>query len=348
MKLDVARRPLAIRYLVFWLTTDCNARCHYCYRGDVHVSRVISMEIVDAALNLAAQSGESFHVQLAGGEPTLVPDMISRIGARVRGLGLPATMALQTNGALVDAALIDTCRRHAIGIGMSIDGPPAVQERIRGLAGATFRGLALLSEANAPVHVTSVLSDANVDHLSSLALTLAAYGNVTGFGLDVLVRKGRAALQGPLLPKQDRVVSGVLALLEALEEIRRRRDTELHWRELDEVRNALARTEPPVVFCHACRGESLAVHPDGAVYPCAQNVGDPAAAVGTVFNVDWNRLQTFYAHAVLRGACSECSLSGRCPGDCPSRIRYNQGRPDGTVCAIYRTIAAALIQRRPQ
>jgi uncharacterized protein len=100
-----------IRYLVLWLTTACNQRCVYCYRGEQPVL-TMPMEVARAALELAAGSGLPFHVQLAGGEPTLEPDLIEAVGALVRQMGWPATLALQTNGTMIDDWLIDIFRRH--------------------------------------------------------------------------------------------------------------------------------------------------------------------------------------------------------------------------------------------
>jgi len=110
------------RYLVLWLTTACNLRCRYCYRKeDDHA--IMSKEVARTALFLAAQSGLPFHVQLAGGEPTLEPDMIEFVGRTVRDAHWPATLAMQTNGTLWERDMIELCRRYDIGIGVSVDGP---------------------------------------------------------------------------------------------------------------------------------------------------------------------------------------------------------------------------------
>ena len=190
-----------------------------------------------------------------------------------------------------------------------------MQERLRGQAAATLRGLARLAAAKMPVRVTAVLTRENALQLPALALTLAAFENVTGFGLDVLVRKGRAGQGDALQPEETMVVSGVRTLLATLNELARSRRAPLRWRELDAVREALAAPPAPRPYCHACRGESLAIHPDGAAYPCAQTVGDAAMAVGSVAQVDWARLRAIYqGRAVarrLRGMSFARSLSRR-------------------------------------
>ena len=300
------------------------------------------VETAFSALDLAMRAGKPFHVQLAGGEPALALDLVELIGERLRKTYAPATIALQTNGTLIDSRLIEICRRYRIDIGVSIDGPPRIQERLRGQSAAIFRGLALLAEAEIPVRVTAVLTRVNSSHLVQLALTLAAYGNIAGFGLDALVDKGRAVHDKSLFPDENQVIHGIRDLMETLSFLGKNRQTGLHWRELDAVRTALSGTPGKRDYCYACCGESLAVHPSGAAYPCAQTIGDPSAAVGTVSRVDWERLRGFYDNVRMNGDCADCLLSGCCPGDCPSRLRYNALRKETTMCAVYRTIAETI------
>lgn len=350
-----------VRYLVLWLTTGCNLRCAYCYRGD-QPGQTMSLEVARTALNLAAASGLPFHVQLAGGEPTLEPDLMEAIGRIIRQAGWSATLAVQTNGTLIDKHLVDVCRRASIAFGISLDGPPEVHERIRGSAAATFRGLALLDRARIPVHVTAVLSALNVMHTDRLILSLACLANVQGVALDPIVLKGNALLpdkrrsdvgiQAPaanaMIPAEREVRAGMHAMLTTLQEINRMRSHPIRWRELDAVTKALNGEAKQKSYCHACKGESLAVHPDGTVYPCGQTVGDSAMAAGTVDRVNWERLRGMFRDTRLRGDCLECPLQNCCPGDCPSRIHYNETcLPTHCMCLIYRTIADSL-ERKDQ
>jgi len=304
----------------------------------------MSVAVARAALSLAAASGQPFHVQLAGGEPTLEPALIEAVGRMVRQAGWPATLAIQTNGTRIDAALIELCRRYDISIGMSIDGPPEVQERVRGEAAATFRGLRLLERAALPVRVTSVLSSANVARLRELALCLGAFANVSGVGLDPLVAAGAARHADALVPHDEAIRFGIRAMCETVRGLNRLRAQPFQWRESAAVHRALTGSAPARPYCHACRGESLAIHPDGSAYPCAQAIGDPAMQVGTVDGMDWSRLRAVYQGVQLRGDCDACALAGHCPGDCPSRLFYNAGTAP-VMCRIYQTIADFLTRR---
>ncbi len=329
----------SLRYVVLWLTTACNLRCAYCYRGDPPAS-TMPLEVARSALKVAAQSGLPFHVQMAGGEPTLEPGLMEAIGRMVREAGWPATLAVQTNGTLIDRGLIDLCRRYDISVGLSLDGPPEVQERARGGAAATFRGLSLLARAGIPVRLTTVLSSLNVLELGRLALTAASFSNVKAIGLDPVVLKGRAAGRRDLFPSESHLRTGVSLLLVTVNELARMHRPRLRWREQDCVREAMRSDGPRASYCHACRGESLAVHPDGTVYPCGQTVGDPAMAAGTVDRMDRHGLRAMFETVRMEGDCGPCPLWGRCPGDCPSRLRYNGAQSPATpiMCTVYRTI----------
>lgn len=332
-----------VRYLVLWLTTACNLRCRYCYRPP-ESPEVMPRDVAKAALALAASSGAPFHVQLAGGEPTLEPGLIEFVGRTVREAQWRATIAIQTNATLVDRPLIDLCLRYDIRVGASVDGPPDVQEQLRGGAGATFRGLALLEAAQVPVRVTAVLSSTNAGRLSDLAVALARFSNIRGVGLDPLVMSGRAAGAVDLAPSAKAVASGARDFLEAMRWVERVCATGMQWRELEAVRKALFAGGASHHYCHACTGESLGVRPDGTVYPCGQTMGDVTMGAGTIERIEWDRLKGFFHGKELSGDCRTCSLNGRCPGDCPSRLHYNGG-VDSAMCAIYRRIAASLAAR---
>lgn len=362
---DAPPRPL--RYLVLWPTAACDMGCHYCYRRDRRGGRM-SIEVADAALDLlcesARASGRPAHVQLAGGEPTLVPELIEHVGRRISHMhGVRITCGIQTNATRLTPELIQALEELRIQVGVSLDGPPAVQQAARGRAEATFAGLALLSRRHMPVRVTTVLTALNATHLPELALTLALYPNVTGFGLDPLVPLGSAMHSPGLVPSTEDVRTGVTGLYTTLATVNRTRRKPLLWRELETVRRALARSAAgsPLVsadgrtaipldvgsahpYCFAECGQSMAVAPDGAIYPCSQAVGDPASRAGSVDAVDWRRLAARFAGARLTGPCESCTLHGRCPGDCPSRVEaWRRMGPDGpaspVTCLIYDTLA---------
>jgi uncharacterized protein len=74
------------------------------------------------------------------------------------------------------------------------------------------------------------------------------------------------------------------------------------------VRELMAENHQSRPMCHAAKGESLAVFPDGRLFPCSQTAGDTAFALG---NVSSPKLQ------------QQVPLEDG--PDCPSRTHYNKG-----------------------
>ncbi len=332
-----------VRYLVLWLTTRCNLHCTYCYRQPEPSCRM-SRDVARAALELAAAAGVPFHVQMAGGEPTLEPDLISYIGALVRDRNWPASIAIQTNATLVDPAFIATCLRYQIEVGISVDGPPEVQQKVRGKARETYHSLALLNASAVPTRVTAVLCSETVASASALVLCLASFSCIQGFGFDPLVVKGSALSRPDLLPDALATRHAAREICEMLALLNRQRRSPLRWREFETVRAALKTRKCSGHYCHAARGESMAVHPNGSVYPCSQVVGAPEFAAGTLDAVDWSMLSGAFRGAHMPCSDTQCRLSGCCPGDCPSRIHFQNPSVTPPMCGLYRGVADYLAE----
>ena len=95
---------MTVRYLVLWPPAACDLACPYCYRRNRRGGRM-GIEVADAALDLVADgvraTGRPAHVQLAGGEPTLVPDLVEHVARRVAAiLGGRVTCGIQPSNCL--------------------------------------------------------------------------------------------------------------------------------------------------------------------------------------------------------------------------------------------------------
>jgi uncharacterized protein len=329
-----------IRYLILALTTRCNLHCVYCYSGPVAEPADMSAAVLDRALDLVRDGRGPFHLQLTGGEPTLVPQSIERAVRRARSLTRPCTIGIQTNGTLLDAGLVEFFRRFGVQVGVSLDGPPTVQESLRGEAAKTFRGLQLLESHGVPFRVTTVVSGANVGHLDRLVWTLAGFGRARGIGLDLLVRKGRAGAPAAVeTAGASALRTGVGAMMAALDAANQCRAAALQLRELELIRDAAVSGGRPF-FCHAAKGQSAAVGPDGRLFPCGQTMGDPRFAAGSLWQPEPDRLAISGTIDLPDKDCAGCPLEGRCPGDCPSRLHYNRSDHPELICELYRALQA--------
>lgn len=142
-----ARGPHAFRILILKLTAFCNLNCSYCYmfnsldqshaRKPRHMSPEIALRSLDAMEAHLARAGvTSSALTLHGGEPTLWPLASFRLLcdgiARMRARGFTLDIAMQTNlWQRPKRELLELCREHEVGLGVSLDGPRAANDANR-------------------------------------------------------------------------------------------------------------------------------------------------------------------------------------------------------------------------
>jgi uncharacterized protein len=138
----------AITHLQLCAAHDCNLRCKYCivdqgaFGGPrQRMSRHVARQAVDLLLR---ESGEAAQCTLgfSGGEPMLnwavVRDAITYCQEQAARHGKQVHYVLKTNGTLLDDENIAFIKEQRIRVLISLDGPPAVHDRMRPTA--TGRG----------------------------------------------------------------------------------------------------------------------------------------------------------------------------------------------------------------
>lgn len=332
---------MQIDYLILSLTGRCNLACAYCYNGSGRPGTDMKPGVLARAFALAASGSGPLHVQLTGGEPALVPELILQAADLAAGLKRACSLAVQTNATCLTPELADLFRDRFIQVGVSLDGPPGIQEKLRGRAGDTLAGLQLLEAAGVPFRVTAVLTAANTAGLDKLVLLLAGFGQARGIGLDLLVTKGRAAgPDSPRPPDPEKLEHGLRAMAAALEAVNSRRQNPLRLREQDMAIAALTGFKRKD-FCLAAAGRSLAVAPDGRLFACSQTMGDERFGAGTVWEPQPERPGRLRGLALENSSCGNCPFEENCPGDCPSRLLYNRRRDRLLACTLYRALLPA-------
>ncbi len=295
------------------------------------------MAVMQRAISMAAAAQQPFHLQLTGGEPTLVPALIQKAAALAKGTGRCRSIGIQTNGTCLTPELLELFKTHGVQVGVSLDGPPPVHQQQRGMAAETLRGVRLLESADIPFGVTAVVTQANAAVLDRLVLALAGFGCARGIGLDLLVSKGRAQNPGRVAPADRHSLrKGMEGMVTALNAVNSRRTIPIRLRERDLVMTVGEKKRS--AFCHACLAESMAVAPDGRIFPCGQTLGDPRFSAGTVWAPRFHRLKTLAGDQPQNARCNTCPLEAVCPGDCPSRLHYNQNEKTPQVCDLYQIL----------
>lgn len=345
------------RYLILMLTNQCNLSCSYCYLGSNRKKAKMGMDMsqntIDQALGLVGKDQNYLHVQLTGGEPFLVPDLIEYAAQKTREIYPDASIGIQTNATLLNDKAINIIQRFNLKTGISLDGEPPLQEAQRGKAAATFKGLHLMEQRKVPFNVTCVVTAANVDKLHRLVLLLGGFSMAKGIGLDFLVLTGNAKKYSVLKAEPDQINSSIKNMLAALNMINAGRQTPFVIRELEKLK-AIKAKNSATPFCHAEIGQSLAVTPEGKLFPCSQTAHDSKFYLGTLdnFKEEPNKPQDLFSQPRAGGLnrlsqisgplCMDCPLKTACPGDCPSRIYYNQTDTMQLICIAYQVFYKSL------
>lgn len=125
------------------VASRCNLDCSYCYvyhMGDEawrdqpkRMSARILDQVVARLRQQAERQATPFSVVLHGGEPLLLGAKgLELVCSKLRdALPHPHGLHVQTNGALLTDAIIDSLARYDVGVSVSIDGPQQVHDRFR-------------------------------------------------------------------------------------------------------------------------------------------------------------------------------------------------------------------------
>ncbi|GAA0464130.1 hypothetical protein Ade02nite_31020 [Paractinoplanes deccanensis] len=160
-------RPTPFRDFVLKVHQRCNLACTYCYVYEMADQTwrgrpmVMPEHVVEAAAGRIGEHAREHRLDrvnliLHGGEPLLAGRDRLRSAVRTLRAALPpgctASVGLQTNGTLVDKAILGDFRELGVSVGVSLDGPPALHDRHRRYANGrgsfaeVHRALTLLAE----------------------------------------------------------------------------------------------------------------------------------------------------------------------------------------------------------
>ncbi|SHK44895.1 uncharacterized protein SAMN02745216_03481 [Desulfatibacillum alkenivorans DSM 16219] len=325
-----------IKYLTLSVTGKCNLACKYCYRGEPN-NDVMKPEWAKTAIDLAAAHAESFHVQITGGEPLLAWGVVLEILEYIQKSEVQASVGLQTNGTLIDDSIAQALLAHKVQVGVSLDGSITLHNRLRGEAEQTLNSLALLTDYSVPFRTTTVVTADNAASLGKTALLLSAFPTIQGMALDLLVRKGSQPKSGVFPPSHQALVDGLVNLKRCLDFVNARRKSPIVLREAERLLHPSS-TRKTKAYCRAQLGQSLAVSPDGGVYPCGQTIGDPAFFKGSILEGAAPPICTaLIKHSIYR-ECRTCEAREVCPGECPSRLYYNKETGAPLSCVMTQTL----------
>lgn len=381
--LDLQTLDWRPRNTVWELTLACNLSCRHCgsRAGRARDREMDTRECLDVVAQLVDLGGEL--LTLSGGEPLIRHDWeaVAREGVR-RGL----VVNLVTNGTLVDdrvaGRLVDAGLSN---VGVSIDGPEAVHDTIRGPGTfrAAVRGIGRLREAGMPVAVLVTVHRLNLPWLEWVCRQASDLG-----ASQVRFQLGKP--MGALKDRQDWVIAPrqLPGLVDRLVHLREASDIEVavgdsigYCTEADRSLRGWGWRGRPEAW-HGCQAgmQALGIESDGGVKGClslqARSGPDDPFREGSLREAPlahwWFRPGAFpynrgQGARDLTGACRSCRHGARCRGGakcvaaaftgtlaenpyCDWRVRSLDGRPslrEALIRSARAAVAATMVAAFP-
>jgi len=346
------------------VTTHCNLRCRYCYAegGAYGMPRQqMSADLARQAVKWALQLFPLITaLQFFGGEPSLNCGAIQAVCETfeqqyaVGHLERLPQYAMVTNGTCLSPHLEELIRRYRMHLTYSIDGPSEVHDCNRHfLSGrgsyqktiTNFKRLRVAGGVNMGVEVT--FSPQALD--AGYGIWELARFSLTELGLSEPHIAPVASAPGGVTSWDGRIDEAVasyrVATANSLQSL-----LEGHYVGFSIV-SGMLRTltlkRPRNVICPA-GASTLAVDPQGDVYPCFMFAGQPELRLGNVNispdrTIFLDRLQAFMRHnrKDTHVACRECWARSLCSG-CLGDTQLSTGaldRESPMMCAVMKAVA---------
>lgn len=352
------REPV-VKALCLHMAHECNLRCAYCFAGQGAYGGergLMSLETGRKAIDfLLSRSGRRRHLEVDffGGEPMLnfdtVKEIVSYGRAREAETGKKFRFTLTTNGTRLDEDSIRYINLHMDNVVLSIDGRPAVHDRMRkrpdGVGGYADILHKLLQMAESRAHeryyVRGTYTRFNPD-FSEDVLHLAE----AGFR-QISVEPVVTAPSEPYAIRPEDV-PGLCAEYEKLAAallLRRREGRPVNFFHFNIDLDGGPCIAKRITGCGAGT-EYLAVTPGGALYPCHQFVGEEAFCLGSLdTGIEKPDIGQRFArcHVWAKPECARCWAKYYCGGGCAANAYHASGNgsgdilhPDETGCALQR------------
>jgi uncharacterized protein len=346
--------------LILKLVGFCDLACDYCYdfRAE-NYSRRLSDEVAQRAIvDSLARSGPMLKILFHGGEPLLALDQIRRLVPFAREAARAAErevcFAVQTNGRHFSPATVDFLLENRVSIGLSLDGPAALNDRHR--VDHSGRGRfneiedALRSNPRllAKVAVLTTVTRTNAAHLLETARYLRDLG-IKHWDTTLFQPLGRAAQKSQFAPDTDVVIQSYFELFDAVEAGEFDQMTVAPV--LRYLRNVLSGDRRAMCLrdgCGAAR-DLVSISVDGTIESC-DCIGDRTLSLGHMERdgiaaaLDSPIADTIRSRSTRTlSPCPECDWRSFCGGTCLARSGLE--RIDEVECQIAMALFPDIFRR---
>ena len=299
-------------YRIF-TTTDCNARCFYCYEKNIE-HQYMSGEIADevARFIVGHLDNRSCLIQWFGGEPLMNTKVIDIITDKLRKAleDDKVRFMMITNGSLISEEIADKMVEtwKITRVQISLDGASEEYEKrkkyvsIEDAFNVLLNNIRMLLEKKIFVSIRINYDAENYKNVAELIDILAqnfkGYRNLHVYTYHIFKTGGKEVADSLLKEEWFTMQS---ALINAG-----------FLNPLDAYSLSVRKTQ-----CFACSSKSFVIMPDGSLYKCALATNDKQAYVGSI-NAGINDYSVFekWCDTSLREKCAECLFLPLCQGGC--------------------------------
>ncbi|MDB5581528.1 MAG: chuR [Bradyrhizobium sp.] len=327
------------------LGASCNIACQYCYQNVLRDAQPstprFDLEAVKQALDAA---DEPFN--LFGGEPLLLPldQLAALLGYGMDRFGTAGS--IQTNGVLLTEAHVALFRQYGVPLGVSIDGPDALNDarwagslaRTRASTDASLKAIELLLEAELLSGLMIQLTRANAvgDRLDRLCAWLAEMdGKGVRFArIHILELDDTAAREVYGLT----VDENIMAFEQLID--RSRAFQQLRLDITDDKKQLLLMEDDEVVCSYlACDPQVTAavrgMGGDGTRHKCGLTDKEGVNFLAPEAS-GYERYMALYHSPQAVGGCAECRFFLACKGQCPGTAINGDWRNRSEHCEVWR------------
>ncbi len=308
--LRAMKKRTPVTHFTILPTTDCNARCFYCYETG-RPRRMMSLETAHrAAAYIAEQcSGKPVRLSWFGGEPLMNPDAIDAICTSLADAGIPYASSMTTNGYLFDPALVKRATEHwkLRSVQITLDGTEQTYNRTKAYVNAegsafqtVMRNIRLLLTADVHVTIRLNVGGHNAQDVLQLAETLAhEFSGVGSLRVYAHLLFGTASYDVNAQTEEQHSNAALEQLTERLIALGLRRPERL-------------RRDLPLTHCMADSGCSRVILPDGRLTVCEHHTEDEIIGHITSPQLDECLMKTWTEQEAPISACAECPLYPEC------------------------------------
>jgi serine-type anaerobic sulfatase-maturating enzyme len=273
--------------LIVKTSSTCNMACKYC-DADIYSNESMSFETLACMVNSALDTGRNVEFIWHGGEPLLLgKDFYQKVvwlQQKCLQNGQHVLNCIQTNGTLLTDEWLDFFCLHGFEIGLSIDGPPVLQDKNRvmqnqkGSFGLVLNALSLLRSRKIDFGVLAVVTEDTIRFGAKKFFNFFVENGLKNF--DILCRRP-AIIMGAeeYTPRSNhsQFVKEIFDLWYYLD------DPEIHIREFESIMSALlGGGHTSCILAGGCLGKYFAVDPKGEVYHCDEFMNDPKYRLGNI------------------------------------------------------------------